>query len=76
MPIPSGLIGVSSRANVLNVYYEVYVASPTVFWRNKNRIGGSWISKISPSTNWTSKSTPQTSWTGKTTPTDGSTQVI
>lgn len=76
MPVPSGMTSVSERAHILNIYFEVAVVPPPYFWRNKNIIGGSWLSKLSPSSSWTSKKSPSTNWQPKVTPQDGNTQVI
>ena len=76
MPVPSGMTSMAERAHILNIYFETSVIAPFFNWRNKNVIGGSWLSKISPSSSWQSKSSPASSWKEKVTPQDGSTQVI
>lgn len=76
IPVPSGMTSVSTRAHVLNIYFEVSVVPPTYFWRNRNLVGGSWLSKLSPAGSWTSKASPSSSWKPKVTPRDGTTQVI
>jgi len=76
MPVPSGMIGTSSRAHILNLYYEVYVPAPFFSWRNRNLISGLWSSKATPSSSWASKSSPAGSWAGKIVPPDSSVQEI
>lgn len=77
MPIPIGIIPVSSRAHVVNIYFETPVVPSTVFfWRNKNLLSGRWSSKGTPSSTWSGKKSPSTSWQGKVTPPDGTTQEI
>ncbi len=76
MPIPQGMTSVSERAHILNVYYETPTPATLFFWRNKNRVGSSWTSKIVPTSIWTKKTAPSTTWVGKNTPPDGSTQTL
>ena len=76
MPIPSGIILAVNRPHILNLYFE-YVAPPaTIYWRNKNRVSGTWKSKLKPSTSWKSRGSIGGSWKNKNTPDDGNTQVI
>lgn len=77
MPIPMGIIPASSRAHVLNLYYEVSAVGSTIyFWRNKNSLRNTWVSKTAPSSTWKGRTSPETNWSGKVTPQDGSTQEI
>lgn len=76
MPIPKGMISLTSRIHVLNLYFEALVPGAIIFWRNKNRVTGLWQSKSAPSSTWKGKTSPTTSWKGKTTPSDSGTQTI
>jgi hypothetical protein len=50
MPVPPiGLLTVSQRAHVVNVYYESPAPpAPFFFWRNRNLVSSSWAPKVTP----------------------------
>lgn len=48
VPIPSGLIGVASRAHVLNLYFQIPVAGILFFWRNQRPPVSTWQKQVTP----------------------------